>query len=379
MSQWPPNRSKALDYSHVDVLLIYQFLNPTLENSVENTTAGTQLMVKDDGGFLILISSISIAYNICKYYFKNYIRILKSSIIICTTIITFISNFRSKKDNGEWLMPYSVTKGIELIRELTDDGQIIFTIDDAQKKARSFGISRGHLRKILHNLVDGRWIKRIRRGLYAMAMEPLGPVIIHSFAIATHLVQPSAISHWSALSFHNLTDQVPLIVTAITPKKIVTPSMRSSDTRSKTKHTWKLDQTQYEYISTKLSLYFGLESVWIDEHFRIQITDKERTIIDCFATPQMFGGMQWVLSTLEESLDQLNLKKLISYAQRYGRVSIIRRLGWALDKMGVPESIVSTLHHSQVGYSPLDPSRVKRGACDSNWRIIDNIGRQVIS
>ena len=294
---------------------------------------------------------------------------------MCTTIIILLSKFRSKKNNGELLMPYSVTKGIELIRQLVDDGQIIFTIDDVQKKARSLGLSRGHLGKILHNLVDGRWITRIRRGLYAVAMEPLGPVIIHSFAIATHLVQPSAISHWSALSFHEFTDQVPLTVTATTPKKIVTPSMRSSDSRSKTKHTWKIDQTQYEYISTKPNRYFGLESVWIDEHFRIQITDKERTILDCFATPQMFGGMQWVLSTLEEVLDQLNLKKLISYAQRYGRVSIIRRLGWALDKMGVPESIVSTLDHSQVGYSPLDPTRVKRGACDARWRIIDNISR----
>lgn len=66
----------------------------------------------------------------------------------------------------------------------------------------------------------------MRRGLYTtIGMESVAN-ITHSFLIATHLVQPSAISHWSALQHHGLTEQIPQIITASTPTKVVTPSMR---------------------------------------------------------------------------------------------------------------------------------------------------------
>jgi predicted transcriptional regulator of viral defense system len=278
------------------------------------------------------------------------------------------------------LARYAVTKGIELIRELTEEGLLIFDIEDAQRTVAPLGIGKGHLRKILHELTAGQWIKRIRRGLYVITMGTSGLVTVHPFAIATHLVQPSAISHWSALSFHGFTEQIPLTVTATTPKKVVTPSMHGADSQRRTKHTWKIDQTQYEYVSVKYGYYFGLEEIWIDEFFKIKITDKERTIIDCFAFPRMFGGIQWVLSTLEEVIDQIDLEKLVSYAIRYGKVSVMKRIGWSLEKLGVHESTLDSLRFVKAsGFYEIDSTRVKRGTYDHNWRIVDNTAEKMVS
>ena len=275
---------------------------------------------------------------------------------------------------------YAVTKGIELLRGLMDQGLVVFTTEDAEKMAKVLGIGRGHSLKLLHELRDGQWIRRIRRGLYHIDTGMLGLTTIHPFVVATHLVRPSAISHWSALNFHGFTEQVPLTVTATTPKKVVTPSMRETDTRRKSRHTWKIGMTEYEYVSVKHDHYFGLEDIWLDEHFRVSMTDKERTILDCFAFPRMFGGIQWVLSTLEEVIDRIDTEKLVAYAKRYGRVSIMKRLGWALESLGVPRVTLAPLRRiKSSAFYELDRMRVKRGVYDHDWMIVDNLAQRIIS
>jgi len=49
---------------------------------------------------------------------------------------------------------------------------------------------------------------------------------IHPFAVAAALVQPPAISHWSALAHHGLTTQMPKMVQVSIPGKVVTPELR---------------------------------------------------------------------------------------------------------------------------------------------------------
>jgi hypothetical protein len=52
------------------------------------------------------------------------------------------------------------------------------------------------------------------------------------FAVTAALVQPCAISHWSALEHHGFTTQIPMAVQASTPRKVVTPEMRKGHARS---------------------------------------------------------------------------------------------------------------------------------------------------
>jgi predicted transcriptional regulator of viral defense system len=126
---------------------------------------------------------------------------------------------------------YSETQGVRLLQELVRDGRFIFTTEEAKAAAFRLGIPDSYLYQVLSRLVDGEWLRRLRRGLYAGTGGLPGTLHIHPFAIATRLVVPSAISHWSALSYHGLTEHVPRIITACTPKKVVTPSMRGSGRR----------------------------------------------------------------------------------------------------------------------------------------------------
>ena len=276
-------------------------------------------------------------------------------------------------------MHLTESQGMTLLRAAIADGKYIFTTEDAIKMAKAQAISLPQLNKIISILTAKEWLFRVRRGLYIITNSLPGEFRTPPFAIATSLVQPSAISHWSAMQFHGLTEQIPQTITASTPKKIVFPSMRKlvSDSRS-TKHVWEVANTQYEYITIKPEQFFGIDNVWIDERFCVPITDKERTLLDLFVHSKMFGGMGEALGALEASLSNIDITKLVDYAIKFNKKSVVKRIGWALEYFGISAKYFSKLLEVPIKYyCPLDPSKQTLGLCDSRWMIQNNLKEDI--
>jgi predicted transcriptional regulator of viral defense system len=273
------------------------------------------------------------------------------------------------------MMPvYSDTKGLRLLQELASQGLFIFTVADAKVWASKIGISHNYLSQILSHLEKAGWIIRLRRGLYAGTGSLPGGLRVHPFAIATRLVEPSAISHWSAMSHHGFTDQIPHVVTAFTPQKVVTPTMRESKGKIAGKHVWEVEGIRYEYVSVISGHFFGIEDVWVDEHFRVPITDKERTVLETFISPRQFGSIGEALETLEEHLHELDLAKLVGYAMRYGKASVAKRVGWAMERLDASPELLDPLQKMPIkGFRLLDPTRPRRGPYDRRWMIQNNL------
>ena len=268
---------------------------------------------------------------------------------------------------------YGNTKGLSLLQELANQGLFIFTVVDARATAVGLRISDNYLSQVLSHLEKAGWIIRLKRGLYAGTGSLPGGVQVHPFAVATRLVEPSAISHWSAMSHHGFTDQIPHIVTAFTPQKVVTPTMRESQGKKAGKHAWDVWGTRYEYVTVIPDHFFGIEGVWVDERFRIPITDKERTILETFVSPRLFGGIGEALATLEGHIHELDLEKLVGYVVRYGKASAIKRLGWALERLDAPSEFVDPLEKIPIkGFRLLDPTRPRRGPYEKRWMIQNN-------
>lgn len=215
------------------------------------------------------------------------------------------------------------------------------------------------------------WITKLRRGFYVRSNAINGGVQVHPFAIATTLVKPSAISHWSALHYHGLTDQIPRVINAFTYKKVVTPSMRANDDSSTSGgHAWIIEGIRYEFTTVKEEHFFAVEDVWIDEFSRIPITDKERTVLETFISPRKFGGIGEGLGIIGASLNSLDIPKLVKYAQKYNKISVAKRVGWTLEKAGIDISILEPLLNiSATGYHLLDPTCPRQGPCDLRWMV----------
>lgn len=272
---------------------------------------------------------------------------------------------------------YSLGSGIALASRLAEAGLYIFTTEDAKRAAAEIGLPQSSVAVTLGRLADARWIVRLKRGLYAGTGRLPGGVDVHPFAVATALVQPSAVSHWSALSHHGLTTQVPRVVTATSPKKVVTPSMREQvegGTGSRRRHLWAIGGLDIEFVKVRPDRFFGAEEVWVDQQFRVPVMDLERTVLDLFASPRTFGGLDTGLATLDEHWRRFDLPRLTEYALRFGSKAVMARLGWCLEKVGVRDPRLDELKsHVGPGLQVLDPTRVARGHRDARWRVLDNV------
>src|SRR5215475_13787210 len=100
-------------------------------------------------------------------------------------------------------------RGVELVRLLSSEGHPIFSIEQARELSPRVGLKDSYLRESLYHLRRNGWLVSLHRGLYAISPTVPGVTPTHEFAIAMALVQPAAISHWSALHYHGLTEQIP--------------------------------------------------------------------------------------------------------------------------------------------------------------------------
>lgn len=272
-------------------------------------------------------------------------------------------------------MKINLSQGQLLITDMFHSGLRIFTTQDAHRFGKERGISEQSVNIILSRLEKRGIVRRLRRGLYT-SVGILGELAeVHPFAISAYLIQPSAISHWSALQYHGLTDQIPSTIMASTPLRVYTPSMRTKKDDGKLKHSFIIDNVRYEYFTVQQKHFdMGLEKIWIDPHFQISITDKERTLIDLFVYHKTFGGMGEALGILEESLPEINVEQLVKYAKDYHEKALAKRIGWALDHFDVNQEYLTPLINiPMVSYCPLDPSRPKLGPCESKWMIQNNL------
>lgn len=267
--------------------------------------------------------------------------------------------------------------GIEMARKLFEEGKRIFSIPDARKAASSCGMADNYVVEALYHLSNNGWITRLKRGLYIISSSFPGMTPVHEFEIAMALVQPSAISHWSALHFHGMTEQIPQRVYITTTQAV--PISRAVKARNKSQRSFsrEVNGILYEFIKIKQERFFGIKDFWVGE-VKLTITDPERTLIDGLISPKYFGGWAEIYSAFESHMSSLDLARIIDYSLRLDAV-IAKRLGWIMEKVGVGDTILQKLEAVLIkGYRVLDSTGPRKGHCNKRWMIQENLPGRMI-
>jgi predicted transcriptional regulator of viral defense system len=269
---------------------------------------------------------------------------------------------------------YAQTQGLLMLQQIVTAVGPIIAITEARAQAEALGIGATRVPWFLSQLAAGGWITRLKRGVYA-AQSPLFSAELHPFAIASALVGPIAISHWSALAHHGLTPQIPPMVQASTPRGVVTPEMREGRAYRPRGHaTWRALGLEFEFIAVGEKRFFGFQQEWVSQWHRVAITDPERTTLDMVASPRLFGTLGTGMETLETHVGRLDLDRLVGYALRYNVGAVIKRLGWMLEAVGVPASVTEPLRAYPVRtYYSLDPTRPPGGIPVQRWHVRNNL------
>jgi predicted transcriptional regulator of viral defense system len=269
---------------------------------------------------------------------------------------------------------YSQSQGLKLLELAVQEFGPIFALNQLKPVAKAQGLSDTHLRFLISSLANANWIEIIKRGTYVVK-SPLYSGEIPPFAITAALIQPMAISHWSACSHHGFTTQSPTMVQASTPKKVVTPEMRKGKAYSpRGRAIWHAYGLDIEFIHVNQKLFWGFEKTWVSSWQHVNITDRERTALDLIARPDIFGGISAAIEILENALGQIKVNRIVEYALKYDTGSVIKRLGWALEKLGVPEQDIEGLQNYPVRrYYPLDPNLDEDAPKNIRWQILENL------
>lgn len=266
--------------------------------------------------------------------------------------------------------PKRTDLGVDLVRLLSAEGHRIFSIETARKNSKRVALRDPYLRQALYHLRRNGWIIPLRRGLYAISSAAPGVLPTHEFEIAMALVEPAAISHWSAMHHHGLTEQLSRDVFVSTTRTSV-PRVRGG--KAADSHPgYPVAGTVYRFIQMKPRYFFGAQKVWIGEA-RINMTDPERTLLDGLAMPKYCGDFAEVLHAFEVRRPQLDLQRIIGYALRLGGAAS-KRLGWVLERQGIALAELRPLEDLPVtSYNRLDASGPREGPYNARWMIQENL------
>lgn len=265
--------------------------------------------------------------------------------------------------------------GVELVRRLAAEGDRIFSTDRARELASEVGLKDSYLWEALYHLRRSGWIVSLRRGLYALSSSVPGVAPVHEFEVAMALVSNAAISHWSALHYHGLTEQAPRKVFVLMTTETSVPRLRNTGTR-RTSGGYLVGETLFQFVQVNPERYFGIEKVWIDEA-RVAITDPERTLLDGLLMPQYCGDFAEVLHAFEVRGSDLNIKRIVDYALKID-MATSKRLGWVLECREVNPALLEPLAELPIkGYRRLDPTGPRKGPCNRRWMIQENLPGKV--
>jgi len=265
--------------------------------------------------------------------------------------------------------------GVELVRRIAAEGDRIFSTERARELAPEVGLKDSYLREALYHLRRNGWILSLRRGLYALSASVPGVTPAHEYEIAMALVSPAAISYWSALHYHGLTEQVARKVFVLTTTEASIPRVRNNAAK-RTRNGYAVGDTIYQFVQVKTEKYFGVEKVWIGEE-RVTITDPERTLLNGLSMPQYCGDFAEVLHAFEVRGDNLDVERIVQYACKLDTATA-KRLGWVLQLQGTdPARLDPLLKLSIKGYRKLDPTGPRKGPCNRHWMIQENLPGRV--
>lgn len=192
------------------------------------------------------------------------------------------------------------------------------------------------------------YLLKIKAGLYAVVPhERIGKSYTpDKFLIASRLTTPYAISYHAALELHAIAHSLYHSVHVASPRKF---------------RRFTFQGVTYMWVSSADLL--GVTSVIRAGH-PIQVTDLERTILDCLQKPVYSGGVEELFRSLEGA-PYINYHRLLDYVEKIGQKALLAKVGYLLEtfqeRWRVPAPVVDELASRVSAVKYYFPQRLPRG------------------
>lgn len=221
------------------------------------------------------------------------------------------------------------------------------------------------VRKLLSDMTKRGLIMRIKDGLYHRIPYERQPdqYFPNWHLTAQAIVQPKEyyIGFYSALDIHGLITQPSMTEQVVTFERVKPKTQQVKNIR-------------FEFITLSRNRFFGYKKHWIDDFYKVNCSDLEKTFLDCLYKPDYGGGISEITKALYKSREKLQPVKFQEYLKKFNTQAVYKRLGFIIGTLKLfPELQNFIVGKISSSYAPLDPSLDKIGNYSSKWSIIDNI------
>jgi predicted transcriptional regulator of viral defense system len=252
-----------------------------------------------------------------------------------------------------------------LLSSLSEKGKTIFKIEDISAELKC---SYKYAKVLANNLTKKKWIIVLRRGVYLIVPLSAGVrshYTEHEFVIASYLVSPYYIAYWSALNFYGITEQTPFTIFVATTRRAKTREVLNS---------------RYSFITLSKRKFFGFEPTAVST-YKINISDREKTLADALDHPEYSGGIPEVAKSLWNAKEKVSIERIVSYAERMGNAAIVKRLGYLVESLNINvDSKILPRMKGMIspGMAALDPTRPRKGTYSTRWNLLLNISKETL-
>ena len=223
---------------------------------------------------------------------------------------------------------------------------------------------------VIESLRRKGWLQRATWGEYLLVPPEQGPDALgdsNLLALASRIADPYYIGFGTAAAHYGLTTQHRNVIFVVTPVRLRAREVAESRVRM---------------VNPSANKFFGFEPVDV-LGYKVMISDREKTAIDCIDRPALAGGVGEAATILATASRRFDWTKAAGYLERINSGALARRLGWLIDyvKAEVPpearDRLLALAARSRKTYLGPDPARAcaVEGAIgyDETWRVFVNI------
>lgn len=247
--------------------------------------------------------------------------------------------------------------------KLQSQGRYTFSLDNIKQ---DIGINNVTLKKGLVRLVQSGKILSLRKGFYIIvppeySVKGILPPNLFIHDLMTYNKKPYYVALASAAALHGAAHQQPQEFYVITQKPALRPIQKKG-------------------IRINFIIKSSFPKAGVQEHKTdtgmIRVSGPELTAFDLVRFADKIGGLNRVVTILEELCEKLDPAKLAELAPDVP-VSFIQRLGYLLENILQKKAMTEPVYNHLVTRTyyriPLQPGEKEAGFTSNNrWRVITN-------
>ena len=230
------------------------------------------------------------------------------------------------------------------------------------------GVTTKAADNVIESLRRKGWLERASWGQYLVIPPDEGPDALgetNLLALASRIADPYYIGYGSAAGHYGLTTQHRRVIIVVTP----------AHHRGR-----RVGEGRVRIVNPKPAKFFGFGPVDVFG-YKVMMSDREKTAIDCIDRPALAGGEGEAASILATASGRFDWPKAADYLERVGSTALVRRFGWVMDhvKADMPADVRKRLlglaaHGPRTWMGP-NPARKVESAIgyDKNWNLFVNV------